>query len=145
MLVSSKQILLNAREGNYAVVAPDFFDNNSARDYVAVAEEMGKPIILSFAQAHMEMLSVEEAATIGKFYGERAKTEVVLHLDHGQDFETIKKAIDNGFTSVMIDASFKPFEENVALTKQVVEYAHAHGVTVEAEIGHVGTGETYGS
>ena len=145
MLVSSKQILLNAREGNYAVVAPDFFDNNSARDYVAVAEEMGKPIILSFAQAHMEMLSVEEAATIGKFYGERAKTEVVLHLDPGQDFETIKKAIDNGFTSVMIDASFKPFEENVALTKQVVEYAHAHGVTVEAEIGHVGTGETYGS
>ena len=70
-------------------------------------------------------------------YAEEASVPVVLHLDHGESFETCKKAIDLGFTSVMIDASMKSFDENVATTSKVVEYAHARGVTVEAEIGHV--------
>ena len=63
--------------------------------------------------------------------------DIVLHLDHGEDFEICKKCVDDGFTSVMIDASYLPFEENIKLTKQVVEYAHAHGVVVEAELGRL--------
>ncbi|MCR5066501.1 MAG: class II fructose-bisphosphate aldolase [Erysipelotrichaceae bacterium] len=145
MLVTTKNMFEKAKAGNYAVVAPDYYDNNSCRDYVQVAEELHQPIILSYAEVHKEMLSIEEAALIGRYYGEKANVEVALHLDHGQSLESVKAAIANGFTSVMIDASMKPFEENVAITKEVVDYAHAHGVVVEAEIGHVGTGVTYAS
>lgn len=145
MLVTTKKMFEEAKAGNYAVVAPDYYDNNSVRDYVQVAEELHQPIILSYAEVHKEMLSIEEAALLGKYYGEKANVEVALHLDHGQSLESVKEAIANGFTSVMIDASMKSFEENVAITKEVVEYAHAHGVVVEAEIGHVGTGVTYAS
>ena len=145
MLVTTKEMLLKAKEGCYAVVAPDYWDSNSCRAYVEVAEKLHQPVILSYAQAHKEMLSLEEAYAIGKFYGQQASVPVALHLDHGQDVETCKKAVDLGFTSVMIDASAEEYEVNAARTKEVCEYAHAHGVVVEAEIGHVGTGETYGS
>jgi fructose-bisphosphate aldolase class II len=82
-------------------------------------------------------MSLEDVALVGRKYAQEASVPVVLHLDHGMSVETCKKAIDLGFTSVMIDASMKSFEENVATTKEVVEYAHARGVVVEAEIGHV--------
>ena len=145
MLVTSKEIFRKAKEGNYAIPAPDFWDNNSCRAYVETANELKVPIVLSYAQVHKTILSLEEAYCIGKYYAEKADVDIVLHLDHGQDVETCKKAIDLGFTSVMIDASSDPFEENVRKTKEVVDYAHAHGVVVEAELGHVGTGETYAS
>lgn len=143
MLVTSKEVLENAKKNGYAVPAPDFIDLDSARAYVAVATKEQKPIILSFAQAHQEMISLEEAATIGKQVAQSTEVPIVLHLDHGTDEDFIKKAIDLGFTSVMMDASMDSFEENVKKTKSVVEYAHAHGVTVEAEIGHVGSGLNY--
>ena len=145
MLVTSKEMFEKARKEGYGIPAPDYWDSNSCRTYVETAEELGQPVVLSYAQAHKDMLSLEEAYALGKFYGEKAKVDVVLHLDHGQDVETCKKAVDLGFTSVMIDASSEPYEVNVARTKEVVEYAHAHGVVVEAELGHVGTGETYAS
>ena len=145
MLVTTKEMLAKAKAEGYAVVAPDYWDNNSCRAFVQVAEKLNQPVILSYAQAHSEMLSLEEAYMIGKFYGERASVPVALHLDHGQDVETCKRAVDLGFTSVMIDASSEPYEVNAARTKEVVEYAHSHGVVVEAEMGHVGSGETYGS
>ena len=144
MLVTSKEMLERAKSGGYALVAPDYYDNNSCRAFVQVAEELNKPLILSFAaEVHDSMLSLEEAALIGRYYAETAKVDIALHLDHGTKFDTIKKAIAYGFTSVMIDASSCDFEENVRRTKEVVEYAHARGVVVEAEIGHVGSGETY--
>ncbi|HPX32204.1 MAG TPA: class II fructose-bisphosphate aldolase [Erysipelotrichaceae bacterium] len=144
MLVTSKEMLERAKVGGYALVAPDYYDNNSCRAFVQVAEELNKPLILSFAaEVHDSMLSLEEAALIGRYYAETAKVDIALHLDHGTKFDTIKKAIAYGFTSVMIDASSCDFEENVRRTKEVVEYAHARGVVVEAEIGHVGSGETY--
>lgn len=141
MLVTTKEMFAKSREHGYAIVAPDYWDSNSCRTYVETAERLGVPVILSFAQAHQDMLSLEEAYTLGKFYGEKASTPVALHLDHGLDFETIKKAVDMGFTSVMIDASAQPYEVNVERTKEVCEYAHAHGVVVEAELGHVGSGD----
>ena len=141
MLVTTKEMFQRSREGGYAIVAPDFWDSNSCRTYVETAEELGVPVILSFAQAHDDMLSVEEAYMLAKYYGEKASVPVAIHLDHGLDVETVKKAVDIGYTSVMIDASAQPYEVNVARTKEVCDYAHAHGVVVEAELGHVGSGD----
>ena len=85
----------------------------------------------------------EEAAAIAKYYAEKSNQDIALHYDHGFTIELVKKAIDVGFTSVMIDGSSLPFEENVAKTKEIVAYAHERNVTVEAEIGHVGEGDSY--
>lgn len=141
MLVTTKEMFAKSRKKGYAIVAPDFWDSNSCKTYVETAEELGVPVILSFAQAHSEMLSVEEAYALAKYYGEKASVPVAIHLDHGLDVETVKKAVDLGYTSVMIDASAQPYEVNVARTKEVCDYAHAHGVVVEAELGHVGSGD----
>ena len=94
--------------------------------------------MLSFAQGHAGLISLEEAALIGTYWAEKVDTPIVLHLDHGQDFDFLRRAIDLGFTSVMLDASMKEMDENIRLTKEVVAYAHPKGVSVEAEIGHVG-------
>ena len=141
MLVTTKEMFAKSREKGYAIVAPDYWDSNSCKTYVETAEELGVPVILSFAQAHEDMLSLEEAYELGKFYGSKASVPVALHLDHGLDVETCKKAVDLGFTSVMIDASAQPYEVNAARTKEVCDYAHAKGVVVEAELGHVGSGD----
>ena len=138
MLVTTKEMYAKAREGGYACIAANFWDNKSLNNYVTVAEEMKQPLVMAFAEAHMSALSLEEAAMLGKYYGEKVSVPCALHLDHGQSLETVKKAIALGFTSVMIDASAKSFEENVRITKEVVDYAHQYGVVVEAEIGHVG-------
>ncbi|OJG34105.1 ketose-bisphosphate aldolase [Enterococcus devriesei] len=113
------------------------------KDYVEVAEELGLPVILALAEVHLEFITLEEAAYFGKFYAEKVNVPVVLHLDHGMTPSIIKKAIDVGFTSVMIDASQDDFETNVKKTKEIIEYAHPRGVVVEAEIGHVGSGVNY--
>lgn len=138
MLVNTQEILRQAKVGKYGIVAPDFLDLDSARTFVQTAEEMQTPILLSFAQAHKHIISLEEAALIGKFAAESVKVPIALHLDHGADIAYIKQAIMAGFKSVMIDASMYSFAENVRITKEVVAFAHAKGVSVEAEIGHVG-------
>jgi len=140
MLATSKRILQAAKEKHFAVPSANFVDQLSARAYIEVAEELQLPLILSFAQVHSAYQSLEEAALLGKYYAAKANVPVVLHLDHGENFAFIEKAIQLGFTSVMIDASSKPLQENIEITKTVVDYAHAHDVCVEAEIGHVGTG-----
>lgn len=141
MLVTTKDMLARAHEGGYAIPSPDFVDSNSVRAYAQVAGELHAPLILSFAEVHLEHLSVEEAALLGKFYAERIDAPVALHLDHGVTMPVIEEAIERGFTSVMIDASKEELSVNIQRTKEVCELAHAHGVTVEAEIGHVGTEE----
>jgi len=143
MLVSSKELFKIAQEENFAIPACNFVDQYTLRSYIAVAEKLNVPIIVSFAQAHHELMDLEEAAMLGKYYADRAKVPVVLHLDHGEDVEFVKRAVDLGFASVMIDASQDSFEENVRKTKEVIAYAHARGVVVEAEIGHVGSGDNY--
>lgn len=141
MLVTTKDMLAKAHEGGYAIPSPDFVDSNSVRAYAQVAGELHAPLILSFAEVHLEHLSVEEAALLGKFYAERIDAPIALHLDHGVTMPVIEEAIKRGFTSVMIDASKEELAFNIQRTKEVCELAHAHGVTVEAEIGHVGTEE----
>lgn len=92
-----------------------------------------------------ERITLEDAALLGGKYAREASVPVVLHLDHGATPEVIKKAIDLGFSSVMIDASMDSFEENVRRTREVIDYAHPRGVVVEAEIGHVGVGHNVGA
>lgn len=145
MIVNSKEILLKAKKNHNGVAAPDFIDLDSARIFVQVAEKLNRPIILSFAQSLNHILSIEEAAAIGHVVSNQVRVPIVLHLDHGQDLDYIKKAIELGFSSVMIDASMKPLEENINLTQQVVALAHRRDITVEAEIGHVGQNETDGA
>ena len=144
MLVTSKKMFEKAREGGYAIPAPNFIDLESLRWHVETAEKLSVPLILPLAEAHIgENITLEDAALVGKKYAAAAKVPVALHLDHGTDPEIIKRAVDMGFTSVMIDASMESFEENVRRTKEIIAYAHARGAVVEAEIGHVGAGENY--
>ncbi|HBZ11667.1 MAG TPA: class II fructose-bisphosphate aldolase [Bacillus bacterium] len=143
MLVTSKELFDIALKKRFAIPATNFVDQNTLRAYMTVAEKRQLPLIISFAQAHSEVMSLEEASLLGKHYAHHASVPVVLHLDHGQDIDFVKRAVDLGFTSVMIDASQDPFEENVRKTKEIIEYAHPRGVVVEAEIGHVGAGENY--
>lgn len=144
MLVTSKEMFEKAREGGYAIPAPNFIDLESLRWHVETAEKLNVPLILPLAEAHIgENITLEDAALVGKKYAAAARVPVALHLDHGTDPEIIKKAVDLGFTSVMIDASMESFEENVRRTKEIIAYAHARGAVVEAEIGHVGAGENY--
>ena len=143
MLVTSEELFRLAEEGKFAIPATNFIDLDSARTYVDTAEDLKLPLILAFAQQHEKFIRLEEAALIGKYLAEKSSMPVVLHLDHGQDFDFIKRAISLGFSSVMIDASKDTLEENVRKTKEVVEYAHQHGVVVEAEIGHVGSNQSY--
>ncbi|WP_276881869.1 class II fructose-bisphosphate aldolase [Anaerococcus tetradius] len=141
MLINSKEALLKAKSEKFAIISANFIDNNSARVFVKTAEDNNLPIILSYAQSHADILSIEEAASFGKYLAEKSKSPVILHLDHGQDIGTVLKAIELGFSSVMIDASSESFENNIRITKEVVEKAHKNGVTVEAELGHVGAND----
>ena len=143
MLVNSKELLIEAKKRRFAIPAANFIDLDSARTYVKVAQELNLPLILAFAQSHKHLIPLDEAAAIGRLLAEKATVPVVLHLDHGEDFDFIKKGIDLGFTSVMIDASQESFEKNVEISSKVVEYAHRFNVTVEAELGHVGAGNNY--
>ena len=143
MLVSTKEMLQRARREGYAVPAPNFFDFCSASAYLEVAEALNKPLILAFAQAHMDQLGLEDAAMIGRYLAKKASVPVALHLDHGTDETIIKQAIDLGFTSVMIDASQEKIEENIMKTKAIVAFARPREVAVEAELGHVGAGDNY--
>lgn len=143
MLVSTKEMLQRARSEGYAVPAPNFFDLRSASAYLEVAEALNKPLILAFAQAHMDQFDLEDAAMIGRYLAKKASVPVALHLDHGTDETIIKQAIDLGFTSVMIDASQEKIEENIMKTKAIVAFARPREVAVEAELGHVGAGDNY--
>lgn len=142
MLVTLSEILYKAEQGNYAVVAPDFTSMASIRFQLEAAEQFKAPLILSYVK-HMELLcpvrSWEKWISIIREECELYDIDICLHLDHGTSVEECRQAVDAGFTGVMIDASTKPFSENVDLTSRVVEFAHAAGVSVEAEIGHVGT------
>ena len=144
MLVNTKKMLEEFHHSPHALPSPDFFNLDTLKCHIEVAEELNMPLLLAFADALQGYgLDIEEAAMLGKIYGEKASVPVALHLDHGSTAEVCKRAADLGFTSVMIDASSEEFEENVRRTKEVVDYCHPLGVTVEAEIGHVGQGSEF--
>ncbi len=136
MLVTTKEMFKKAMEGKYAIGAFNFNNMEIIQGIIDAAKEENSPVILQassgaikYARINYLMKMVEAACQ------EAPHIPIALHLDHGPDFETCKMCIDAGFTSVMIDGSKYDFEENIALTKKVVDYAHEHGVVVEAELG----------
>ena len=142
-LVTSTEMFKKAYEGHYAIGA---FNVNNMEIIQGITEACAMekaPVILQVSKGarayakHIDLVKLVEAALID---AEESGVDlpVVLHLDHGPDFETCKSCIDGGFTSVMIDGSSKPFEENIEMTRRVVEYAHDHGVVVEGELGTLG-------
>lgn len=135
MLVTLKHILELAEKSNSAVGAFNSPTLESARAAVEAAEEIGVPIILSHAEVHNEIVPIEIMGPILVQLAKSATVPIAVHLDHGTSLEMVKKAIDLGFTSVMIDASHYPFKENVRIVREVVDYAHRYGVSVEAELG----------
>lgn len=139
MLASLKEVLVKAREKNQAVAAFNVPNLEMVRAAIQAAEETNMPAILQHAEGHGSLITLEEIGPIMIQYAERSTVPVVVHLDHGKSFEAIMQAMKLGFTSVMIDASDLPFEENVARTQEVVKAAHSLGVSVEAELGHVFT------
>jgi len=136
-LVTSVEMFKKAYAGNYAVGAFNVNNMEIIQGIVDAAKEENAPLILQVSAGarkyakHIYLMKLVEAAV------EDSGLPICLHLDHGDDFEICKSCVDGGFTSVMIDGSKHPFEENIALTKKVVEYAHAHGVVVEAELGRL--------
>ncbi len=140
-LVNIKDMLEKAREEKYCVGAFDASTIEMAMKIVEAAEEKKSPVIIMGLQQDLgqgDMLDYWLYSL--RKMAEKASVPVCLHLDHAKDMEFLKKCVDMGFTSVMYDGSVYPLEENIRLTKEAVEYAHAHGVTVEAELGHVGDG-----
>lgn len=140
-LVSMKDLLRKAKEGNYAVGQYNINNLEFAQAFLQAAEEEQSPIILAASDRLVDYLGGFKtiAAMVRSLVEEMSITvPVVLHLDHGMSVERCKKAIDAGFTSVMIDGSHHSIDENIAMTKQVVDYARPRGVSVEAEVGTVG-------
>ena len=134
-IVTSKEMFRKAYDGGYAIGAFNVNNMEIVQGITEAAAELRAPLILQVSKGarayanHTYLMKLVEAAVI------ETGLPICLHLDHGDSFELCKSCIDGGFTSVMIDASSKPFEENIAFTRQVVEYAHDHGVVVEAELG----------
>lgn len=141
MLVSMKSILDNALEGKYAVPAPNVDNEHNVRAAIEAAEEMNSPVILGVP--YHANPDIEYFGRIITDLARRATVPVAINLDHGASYEHCVHAIRAQFTSIMVDRSQEPFEINVAETKELVKVAHAVGVTVEAELGHVGVGENY--
>ena len=135
-LVTTTEMFRKAYDGGYAIGAFNVNNMEIVQGITEAAGELKSPVILQVSKGarayanHTYLVKLVEAAVI-----ENPDIPIALHLDHGDSFELCKSCIDGGFTSVMIDASSKSFEDNIALTKKVVEYAHANGVVVEAELG----------
>ena len=134
-LVTTKEMFEKAYNGGYAIGAFNVNNMEIVQGITEAAKDLNAPLILQVSKGarayanHTYLMKLVEAAVI------ETGLPIALHLDHGDTFELCKSCIDGGFTSVMIDASSKPFEDNIAITRKVVEYAHDHGVVVEAELG----------
>ena len=134
-LVTTKEMFKKAYDGGYAIGAFNVNNMEIVQGITEAAKEVNAPLILQVSKGarayanHTYLMKLVEAAIL------ETGLPICLHLDHGDSYELCKSCIDGGFTSVMIDASSKPFAENIEITKQVVAYAHDHGVVVEAELG----------
>ncbi|HHT96955.1 MAG TPA: class II fructose-bisphosphate aldolase [Clostridiales bacterium] len=138
MLVSMKEILDRASKENYAVAAPNVTTEMDSRAAIEAAEELNAPLILNVVRS-----SIPDLVFLGGYLTnlcKLSKVPIAINLDHGSKYEHAIEAIRGGFTSVMVDRSMLPYGENVAQVKEIVKIAHAVGVSVEAELGHVGQG-----
>lgn len=141
MLVTLEEILKSAEEGKYGVGLFNMLNLEMARGIIEAAEEEKSPLILGVAEVHLPLIPFDYASLIMNKIAKEASVPVCLHFDHGTDYNKIVKAIDSGFSSVMYDGSALAYEENIANTKEISKIAHAKGVSVEAELGHVGGAE----
>lgn len=134
-LVTSTEMFKKAYEGGYAIGAFNVNNMEIVQGITRAAKKMNAPVILQVSAGARKYASHGYLVAMVKAAAEETGLPIVLHLDHGPDFETCKSCIDGGFTSVMIDGSSLPYEKNIEETKKVVEYAHARGVVVEGELG----------
>lgn len=139
-LANTVDILKDAKARKFGVPAYDVNCYEAMRWVVTAAEEVRSPVILMYYPDFGDFISLSTFAAMARDIAEHASVPVSIHLDHSKSIDEIKEAIRCGFTSVMFDGSALPFEENVALTKEVVDYAHPLGIGVEAELGVVGKG-----
>ncbi len=138
-LVDTKKMFGMAYKGGYAIGAFNVNNMEMTQGIINAAAERKAPLILQISRGARKYAGMSYLrAIIDVAVAENTDIPIVMHLDHGDTFDICKQCVDDGFTSVMIDASHHPFEENIKITKQVVEYAHSHGVVVEAELGQLG-------
>jgi len=144
-LVSLKEILSDAEAKSYAVGLFNTVGTESLRAIISGAEECNAPVILGIAEVHMPYAPLNLMAPMMVDAAKRSKVPVAVHLDHGQNFETIISTMHYGFSSVMFDGSVLEYDENISRTREIVKVAKALGVSVEAELGHVGGAEGGGN
>ena len=137
-LVTSEKMLLDAKKGGYAVGAFNVENMEMVKAVIAAAEELHAPVMLQTTPSTVKYASLDMYAAMVTTEAKKAKVPVCLHLDHGNSYELAVAAMEAGYTSVMIDGSHETFEDNIAVTKKVVEVAKAKGIPVEAELGKVG-------
>lgn len=135
VLVNLETLLSQAKKEKYAVGAFNATDLNTARGIVSAAEEMNSPVILQFAETHSPYISIEMVADMYLNMAKKSSVPICVHLDHGETYETIIKAISLGFTSVMVDASLESYEENVRKVKEIKKITSVLDISVEAELG----------
>jgi fructose-bisphosphate aldolase class II len=143
MLVHIREIIRKAEAGKYAVGAFNVNNLETLQAVLTAAEKMKSPVIIQTTEGAIKYAGLEELTALVKAAAKETSVPVALHLDHGHDFNLIKKVIDVGYSSVMIDASDKPFDENVKQVKRVVRYAHARKVFVQAEMGQLAGAEDW--
>ena len=136
-LVTTKEMFEKSMKEGFAIGAFNINNMEIIQGIVDAAQKQNSPVILQASSGAIKYARVKYLMKMVEAAVEETNIPIAIHLDHGPDFETCKMCIDNGFTSVMIDGSKYSFEENIELTKKVVEYAHAHGVVVEAELGQL--------
>lgn len=135
MLVNMKEILEIAEKEGYGIPCINTPNEETVRAVIGAAEELNTPIIIDHAQVHDTLIPIERIGPVMLKYAKEARVPVCVHLDHGSDYEFVMRAVKIGFPSIMYDCSALPFEENLEKIKKFVQFAHAAGITVEAELG----------
>jgi len=137
-IVSSKDMLIAARKGGYAVPAFNIHNLETIQVVAEAAAELNSPLMIAATPSTLKYAGEDYLLAIVDVAAKRYNIPIAVHLDHAEDVPYIKRLIDMGYKSVMIDASHHPFEENIAIVQEVVKYAHSRGVSVEAELGRLG-------
>lgn len=137
-LLTAGEILNVARQNNYGVGAFEVWNLESVQAVIAAAEKLKQPVIMQIGPYEADHAGLEDLSHVALYHARRAKIPVGLHLDHGESFERTMQCIHHGFTSVMLDVSHLPYQENLKVTKEIVRIGHAAGVSVEGELGRIG-------
>ena len=137
MLANPKEILLDAEKNNYAVAGINTTTLEGLQAAIEAAEELGAPVMISHAQSHERFAPINVFGPVMLHFAEKARVPVIIHLDHGEDYSYVMKAVRNGFTSIMYDCASLSFEENARRVGDFVKIAHDLGIIVEAEVGQM--------